>query len=137
MADLLTRGKIYRIETKAPAILGAVLERVRVSSILSYEDVLPYEVIDAKYASILPYLPPGTPPSARDATFYKLVSIDDPSKITIFCESWIEGTPVEMSTTQLRVMITVAAPSDISAVRAVLASLQPNIVQGFSITLAS
>lgn len=63
-------GNTYTFSTRAPAILGQSMERVRLTSIMDYQTASMRENLSVKFRSIYPALPEGTPDDPNSALYY-------------------------------------------------------------------
>lgn len=109
-------GKTYRFNTKAPALLGAIINNAKLLSIVDYETAITYENIDLKFRAIYPILPNGTPDDPSTCIFYRFKS-ESGEKI-ILADQWIDETTVEViEHINFKVTFTDCAIGDIARVR--------------------
>ena len=65
-------GSVVNLETYAPEILGTGYRRVKILSILDHQDATRYAKVAALHATVLPYLPAGTPSDYTELSSYKV-----------------------------------------------------------------
>lgn len=65
-------GAVVNLETYAPEILGTGYRRVKIMSILDYQDALRYAKISTLHPAVLPQLPAGTPVDYTELSYLKL-----------------------------------------------------------------
>lgn len=118
----LSIGKTYRFNTKAPALLGAIINNAKLLAMLDYDTAKSYENIDLKYRKIYPLLPNGTPDNPESCIYYNFRS-ESGEKI-IVADQWIEFSTLEIiEHINFQVTFTDAAIVDISRVRDALNAL--------------
>jgi hypothetical protein len=109
-------GKVYTFQTTAPAILGTSVKNARLMGMLDYATASGYEMIDLKYRSIYPLLPPGTPDTPELSVYYRFQS-ESGEKI-ILADIWIQESTVEIvDHIDFQVIFTRADISDITKVK--------------------
>ena len=65
-------GSVVNLDTYAPDILGTGYRRVKVLSILDFQDASRYEKIATLHSTVLPQLPAGTPSDYTELSYLKL-----------------------------------------------------------------
>lgn len=110
-------GGVYSFDTYAPALLGASFKRVRLSSIMDYEDAQQKVSVDAKHTAVYSLLPVGTPKDPSKLTYLAFTAESAIAKI-IMAVSWIDPDTVEKITSQrLIAQIENISQADIARVR--------------------
>lgn len=114
-------GKVYTFNTKAPAILGAIVKNATLLSIMDHETAQMYENIDLKYRQIYPLLPEGTVDNSKSCVYYRFRS--ESGTNVIFADQWIdEGTIVTVDHISFKVTITQASLQDMTRIRNLLSA---------------
>lgn len=109
-------GKMYTFNTKAPAILGAIIKNAKLVAMLDYTSALVYENVELKYRSVFPLLDFGTP-DLPEASIYYRFQMPSGEKI-IIADVWIQNETVEVvGHINFQVMFAEAALSDMTKVR--------------------
>lgn len=116
-------GGVYSFDTYAPALLGASFKRVRLSSIMDYEDASQKVSVDAKHTTVYSLLPVGTPKDPSKLTYLAFTSDSSLAKI-IMAAAWIDLDTVDKVTSQ-RIIATIenTTQADISRLRGSLVLL--------------
>jgi hypothetical protein len=110
-------GGVYSFDTFAPALLGASFKRVRLSSIMDYEDAQQKVSVDAKHSAVYSQLPTGTPKDPAKLTYLAFTTESAIAKI-IMAVAWIDAATVDKVTSQrLVVSIENITQPDITRVR--------------------
>jgi hypothetical protein len=112
----LSIGKTFRFNTRAPALLGAIINNAKLLAMLDYDTAKAYENIDLKYRKIYPLLPNGTPDSPESCIYYRFKS--ESGENIIIADQWIENSTIEIiEHINFQVTFTDCAILDISRVR--------------------
>ena len=90
----LAIGKVYRFNTRAPALLGAIINNAKLKAVMDYQTALGYENIELKFRKIYPLLPSGTPDDAGSCIYYRFESESGPN--IILADQWIEESTIEV-----------------------------------------
>lgn len=79
-------NNFYELSTFASPVLGSTYKGLRLLGILSYENAIKLDNIEAKQKQVFPYLPEGTP---RDHTLYTYYHFIRDNKSIILADYWI------------------------------------------------
>lgn len=112
-------GKTYRFNTKAPALLGAIINNAQLQAIMDYHTALGFENIELKFRKIYPLLPNGTPDAPESCVYYRFKS--ESGAYIVLADQWIEESTVEIiEHINFQVTVTNCAIEDIARVRDVM-----------------
>ena len=121
-------GTIYKFNTAAPGILGAVVDNAKLSAILDYNTALLYDNIDLKWRSILPVIL-TTSPNTQDTpamSQYYLFTTQSGTKI-VLADIWIQMSTVQVvQYVSFQLNFTKAQLTDITIVKNALNALGYN-----------
>ena len=79
----------YTFNTRAPAILGAVIKNAKLAMSCDFETAMKFENVAVKYEQIYPALPSGSPASPASVTFYLFIS--ESGERIFVAEPWIDS----------------------------------------------
>lgn len=79
-------NNFYDLSTFASPVLGSTYKGLRLMGILSYENAIKLDNIEAKQKQVYPYLPEGTPRDHTQYTYYHFVR---GGKSIILADYWI------------------------------------------------
>jgi hypothetical protein len=126
-------GKTINFNTNAGAILGVEVRNAKVVAILDPNTAKQFEDIIAKHIQVFPYLPQGTPDSAYEYSYLKVVSAE--GKDLVYGIPWIAEDTIELvDTTSIQVVLKGRGQSDITLLRQ---SLLSNGFDDFTISVVS
>lgn len=112
-------GKTVNFNTNAGAILGVGVRNAKVLGILDPGTAKAFEDIIAKHIQVYPYLPEGTPDSAYEYNYLKVIMADGQERV--FGLPWIDETSIELvETTNLVITLKGRGQSDITLARQAL-----------------
>ena len=115
-------GKVYSFGTLAPALLGAVFDKVTVLGIIDYHIATSFLNVDLYHRRIYPLLPNGTVDNPKKFT-YLLVKTESGIQ-TVLAYEWIEENTIELiDAVTLTVTIPNVSNSDATKVRDALTLL--------------
>lgn len=127
-------GKTYTFSTRAPALLGQTIERVRLTSIMDFQTANLKENISRKFRNIYPTLPEGTPDDPEAALYYGFRT--EFGQDIIVANFWIdEESLVEISLVKAVVTFPSVSLSDITTLRNILnasgmGTFNINVIEG-------
>jgi len=113
-------GKTYKFDTLAPIVLGATLDRARVSSIMDYRSAMIIDNVESKHRTVYPYLLANGVPDRPENYTYVLFELSGSIR-TILALEWINLDSIELITTSLlTITIPDLADSDLIIIRRLL-----------------
>lgn len=115
-------GNVYTFGTRAPALLGALFERVTILGIVDYNIATTFRNVDLDHKRIYPLLPSGTVNNPKKFT-YLLVKTES-GEPTVLAYEWIDDATIEpVDSVTLTVTIPGVNNSDATKVRDALSLL--------------
>lgn len=115
-------GNVYTFGTRAPALLGALFERVTILGIVDYNIATTFRNIDLDHKRIYPLLPVGTVNNPKKFT-YILVKTES-GEPTVLAYEWIDAATIELvDSVTLTVTIPGVNSTDATKVRDALSLL--------------
>jgi hypothetical protein len=115
-------NSVYSFNTKAPALLGSLIQNAKLIGMLTYALAITYDNIDLKYRAIYPLLPPGSPDQPDSCIYYHFIS--ESGERIILADQWINMSSIELiEQINFNVSFNQASIEDISRVRDALNSL--------------
>ena len=113
---------IYNFNLHAPAILGQGYRAARVTTVgMDYSDAIRIQGdLVALHRQAYPYLPTGTPRSARDLTYIKVQTSSGEDRVIAL--EWLSGQPDLIERRTIRVMVYDRGTEDLRILRDLLIS---------------
>jgi hypothetical protein len=109
-------NKTYNFNTKAPAILGSSIKNAKLLATMDYHTAITYDTVDAKFRSVYPALPPGTPDQPEACIYYRFLT-ESGEKI-IIADQWVDESSIETVThISLQVTFSRLSTPDIARIR--------------------
>jgi hypothetical protein len=126
-------GKTINFNTRAGAILGVEVRNAKVVALLDPNTAKTFEDITAIHIQVYPYLPEGTPDSAFNYSYLKVITAEGKEKV--YGLPWIDESTIELvDTTNIEVILKGRGEGDVALLRQALLS---NGFDAFTITIRS
>lgn len=118
----LVNNQLYSFTTKAPAILGARYERMKLVSISGYDLASTLRSVDDVHRAVYAYLGTGVPVSAKGLTYYVFKS--ETNDTLVLADIWIDTSTLTLvETINATIKLTIKSSLEVDLIRKALLAL--------------
>jgi hypothetical protein len=119
---MLSVGNIYSLSTVAPGILGARLERAKLSGIIDYNTANSFINVESIQRAVYSILPTGTPVSPKSYSFFIFTLENGETKV--LAKEWMDESSIELiETVTITVKLIANNASEVTKIREALSLL--------------